>query len=255
MRFIRLLNRTFEHSAPRSAASRRGFTVIELMTVVAITTVLAGLSYSAVSDGVRRSNSTSAAIELSAIVQQAKQRMAFTGQDVFLLVTQADSTSPSTQSGDKADVCSETTTGIQCAKWELWDDTISTIAPVSPKLASWDTPSAAANDVKVASGYFPRGIRLGSEAGYTPPVLTGPFSLLPDVASKSLGGHQIAGCSVCGTFAMPAWVRFSPDGTVTFNHSSSANPGAVILLNAGRPHTTHGIGITPSGLVTSRLWK
>lgn len=218
------------------------------MTVVAIISVVSAISYVNMLNGIRRTRVSTAAIELTSVFQEGRQRAALKGRDVLLVVVQATGTS-----GSNAGSCAEVVTDARCARWWLLED-----APaVAFDLPSFDPASPTSQgDVLAASGVLAKAVRFGVDSAFTSIAPPAPFATLPNPASTYAG--IVKGCSFCSTAGMdPArgFVRFTPEGEVRFGTTPASTTGGVLFVTSGLAGESRGFGITvPSGITTSRFW-
>ncbi len=238
----------------RPMHGRRGFTLLELATVVAIASVLATLAFSYLPRFVRRAGVRSSAFDLIATLQQAKSHAAQSGRDTVVVILGS--------AGNPAS-CTHGTGNPDCVRWWMLEDVVAAAgAPECPgatacgpfgaaQLAAFDPANPAGGgpgqggDLLVDSGALDRYVTLGRPA-------TAPASLSPPLAGVDVSGA----CTFCtATAPLRGFVKFNNDGTATMSGNAALAGGAIFLQGEAATEEWRGIAVTvPAGIISSRLW-
>ena len=227
---------------------RRGFTLLELMVVVAIIAILSALSIAALSFVNQRGGLSRAPKQLMDVLETARNNALSNARDVVVVIA--------TNAGQDAARCGVDVLPIEdprCFRyWVLEDivqDGISTPFDDASLVAFDPLDPAAENDNVIDRGYFPVSVILGKHAGFTDPA--------PPVGSVFRGIDFSTNCSFCvGTRAL---VRFRADGEVRIGNDPLARGGVMFFTamagTSTLPDTRLVTIVQPAGFITDRVGR
>lgn len=202
----------------------RGFTVLELVVVIAIIVVLGAITFGSFSRQLPRANLNSAASELQAALHGARQHALATGHDVWVMVFPQYVTS----SGTGRIIVYEDAASSFAAGGTL------TVGNYDPATLAFVAPGQVVTTVDL-----PTGIVVG------PAIGRGSSASLPAPLS---GVDVTKGCSFCSTSGDGRGaVRFRPNGSASFYAGSTLQTvtgGASMGLNATAVNRTWTLVVT-----------
>jgi prepilin-type N-terminal cleavage/methylation domain-containing protein len=234
-------------------------TLIELMVVVAIVAVLAGMSLLAMRDTNSRQAIALAPKQLGYALENARNYALSTGREtIFILIA-------GSAGSDGARFCGRGLLNSQddrCVRyWILedlvdathtrFDDTARGNFDPTAFTGAGGTTLTADGDTVLESGVLPQWVYVGRSPNFVNPV-AGPNSVLQNVPL-----NDATGCSVCVGGPLRGYIRFTPSGRVDTGPTTG---GAVFYLNAALPQTgavaeqTRPLVILqPSGIILDRI--
>lgn len=235
----------------------RGMTLIELMVVVAIVAILAGISILAMRDTNSRQAIALAPRQLSYALESARNYALAGGRDViFLLMAGSGGAAGAPQCG----VGLLNSEDDRCVRYWLLEDLgdatqrFNTTARDNFDPTTFDISTGrlltAEGDAVLETGVLPRWVYVGRSPNYVHPA-PGPNSVLFDVPL-----NNATGCSVCVGSPLRGYIRFKADGRV----DTGTQRGAVFYLNttaggsgAMLEETRPVIVLQPSGIILDRI--
>ena len=214
--------------------AQKGFTLIELMIVVAIIAVLAGMMISLMPNATRRARLNGSTMDVMTQLMAARQQAQARGRDVVVAIVQ----------GANVAQCVGGMADTNCVRYVVFEDTDSTFSNTTVATFDPASPSADGGLKVIEQGTLDRFVAMGlGDLTYTAPAA--PYASLP--------APDAGGCSFCAV-AGRGYVRFTADGTAFVETPASA-AGATLFFTTGGQKETRGIAVTmPTGQVTSRLW-
>jgi prepilin-type N-terminal cleavage/methylation domain-containing protein len=223
-------NETHERSAGRRRVAR-GYTFIEILTVVVIIAVITGMAFSSWKLLRTRADLTTTAMEIQTAIQTARQQALASARDVVVMFF------PSVGNGEGG-----------FGRVVVLDDGefppggfMSGAGGANFCNFNAISPGAAPRSRIIASIDLPRGVLIGVPPPTTPIGISFPFTTVPAPAT---------GCSFCDAGLVSGAIRFDMTGKATFYRTCSTGLGGGPLVVSGGSVALNAVRRTAGGNVS-----